>query len=102
MQIYFFNSEIDSHEDGQIFKTSNGQGYIENGELHIIQSKYHFIYKFNAENVGWYMRNETTGLDFFLGEGACPTTEYDDIEFTDEEYFNSISYLKETTEEVEA
>lgn len=101
MQTYFFNAEIESHTDGQIFTTSNGAGYIKNNELHITQSKYHFIYKFNGTPVGWYMRNESTGSDIFLGQGACPTAEYGDIEYTDEEYFASIIHLQEAmTEEI--
>ena len=95
METYLFNAEIELHADGQIFTASNGEGYVEDNELHIVQSKYHFVYKFNGVPVGWYMRNESTGTDVFLGEGACPSAEYGDIEFTDEEYFSAITHSQE-------
>ena len=99
MQTYLFNAEIESHADGQIFTASNGAGYVEDNELHIVQSKYHFVYKFNGAPVGWYMRNKSTGTDVFLGEGACPSAEYADIEFVDEEYFSAITHLQENVDE---
>lgn len=95
MQIYIFNAEIESHADGQIFTASNGAGYVEDNELHITQEKYHFVYKFDEDEGGWYMRNAATGEDIFLGEGACPSAEYDDMEFADEEYFAAIARLND-------
>ena len=70
MQTYYFNAEIESHADGQIFTASNGAGYVEDDELHITQANYHFVYKFGKDERGWHMHNESTGADISLGEGA--------------------------------
>lgn len=99
MQTYIFNASVESHASGKIFTASNGEGFIEDNALHVKQSRYHFIYKFDGDQVGWFMRNSETREDVFLGEGASPSAEYDGLTFEDEEYFNSITHSPESTSE---
>lgn len=91
MQTYIFNASVEPHASGKIFTASNGEGYIEDNALHVKQSSYHFIFKFVGEVPGWYMRNSKTSEDVFLGEGASPSAEYENITFDDKAYFNSIA-----------
>lgn len=102
MKTYLFNASVENHASGKIFTAENGEGYIEGNALHIKESKYHFVYKFDGEPVGWYMRNESSGEDVYLGDRASPSAEYDDLMFGDETYFNSITHsMDDQNEEVE-
>lgn len=68
---YFFKPQIPELENGKILNAGNGGVYVEEGKLHVVQDRYHFVY-----NDGWYMRHPDDGEDRYLGDGACPTAEY--------------------------
>lgn len=78
-----------------IFVARNGQGYFANKELHIANSDSQFIYKFEGENIGWYMRNQYTRTDYYLGFGASPTIMLENIDVKDIVYWESITYTHE-------
>lgn len=78
-----------------IYVAQNGQGYFANNELHIANSDSQFIYKFKGENIGWYMRNQYTRTDYYLGYGASPTILLDNIDVKDIAYWESITYSPE-------
>lgn len=76
MQTYHFKPELESIKDGEIFAAESGSGYVKDGELHITENSYHFVYKFGAKVKGWYMHNAETDEDVYLDDGASPTAEY--------------------------
>lgn len=102
MTTYYLKPNISAPtEEKLIYVAQNGQGYFANNNLHIASDNSHFIYKFNAENIGWYMRNQYTSTDHFLGLGASPTIILQNIDVKDTEYWKSITYVpeQETQEE---
>ncbi len=66
-------------KDATIATASNGAIYTEGKDLHITNGGYHFIYKFAASPIGWYARNARTNEDIWLGTGASPTIELDNL-----------------------
>lgn len=90
MQTYIFKSDIEYISNGEIFVTESGNGYAQNGELHITQSSFHFVYKFNEISKGWYMKNNKTQQDVFLGYGASPSTEYEIVNIKDQTAWDKI------------
>lgn len=99
-QFYFSDSPAAySGEEGVIFTASNGQGYVENGELHIC-GNYHLVYKFAGEPAGWYMKNPADNIDRYLGDGACPSVLIEDINVQDATYFEAIKYVQPEQEDL--
>lgn len=76
--------------DKLIATALNGVVYTENGRLHIKGNKMHYIYKPNATPTGWYARNIKTLDDIFLGVGASPTIDLENIQVEDVLTWNEI------------
>ncbi len=90
MQTYHFKPEIESIKNGEIFTANNGKGYVQNGELHITENSYHFVYKYGEKVKGWYMKNLETGEDIFLDNGASPTAEYETVDIKNQSAWDKI------------
>ena len=90
MQTYHFKPEIEKIKNGEIYSAKSGKGYVENGELHITENDYHFVYKFDENGKGWYMRNAETEEDVFLDNGASPTAEYETVEIKNQTSWDKI------------
>ena len=90
MQTYHFKPEIEKIKDGEIFTAESGKGYVKNGELHIPEHGYHFVYKFDEKIKGWYMNNSETAEDVFLDDGASPTAEYETVEIKNQTNWDKI------------
>lgn len=82
-------------DEQTIFSANNGQGYIKDGELHIIGGGHHFVYKDGK----WYMKNPITQIDHYLGEGACPTVNLDSINVLNQEYWDALIIHPENKDE---
>ncbi|MDR1093410.1 MAG: hypothetical protein LBL66_04605 [Clostridiales bacterium] len=80
----------------EIYEASGGRGYVENGELHLMSPQVHYVYKFEGSPAGWHMRNDRTKVDYYLGGGASPTVNLENIEVKDEAYWGEIVYTPET------
>ena len=57
----------------------DGVVYTENSRLHIKGNTAHYIYKPDGSPTGWYARNIKTCDDIYLGVGASPTIELENI-----------------------
>lgn len=100
MQTYQFKPELEKIKDGEIYTAESGKGYVKNSELHITENDYHFVYKFDENGKGWYMRNTETNEDVFLDNGASPTAEYETVEIKNQTSWDKIIQPKpEKTEE---
>ena len=84
--------------DGLIATALNGVVYTENSRLHVKGNKAHYIYKPEGSPVGWYARNIKTYDDIFLGVGASPTIELENIDVKNESMWNAIE--QEEPEEI--
>ena len=73
-----------------IYAAEGARGFIENNELHLISTQLHYVYKFTGNAIGWYMRNKVSNIDYYLGEGASPTIELDNLITQDVSYWTSI------------
>ncbi len=83
----------------EIYTASGGRGYVENKELHLTSPTVHYIYKHTGDPAGWYMRNDITGADYYLGAGACPTVNLDNVSINDAAYWSEITFTPETDAE---
>ena len=90
MQTYQFKPEVEKIKDGDIYSAESGKGYVKNGELHITENDYHFVYKFDENGKGWYMRNAETNEDVFLDSGASPTAEYETVDIKNQTSWDKI------------
>lgn len=81
-----------SSGDGLIASALNGVTYTENGRLHIKGNKMHFIYKPDGSPAGWYARNIKTLDDIYLGAGACPTIDFEDVQIENDDLWEAIQY----------
>lgn len=79
----------------------NGVTYTENGRLHIKGNKMHFIYKPDGSPVGWYARNIKTLDDIYLGTGACPTIDFENVQVENADLWAAIQYVDESTQVTE-
>lgn len=77
----------------------NGVTYTENGRLHIKGNKMHFIYKPDGSPAGWYARNIKTLDDIYLGTGACPTIELENVQVENADLWAAIQEVDKTTGE---
>lgn len=68
-----------SSGDGLIATALNGVVYTENGRIHIKGNAAHYVYKPDGSPAGWYARNIKTCDDIYLGVGASPTIELENI-----------------------
>lgn len=99
MNTYYLKPVISMPEEKQIYEAKNGQGYYENNELHLTDELHHYFYSFSGETVGWYMRNQSTNKDYYLGVGACPTLMLDECDVKDKSYWEDITYEPEVSDE---
>lgn len=100
--IYAFkNTPITTKTTADVLIASalNGVTYTENGRLHIKGNKMHFIYKPDGSPVGWYARNIKTLDDIYLGTGACPTIELEDVQVKNDDLWEAIQEVDKTTGE---
>ncbi len=61
----------------------DGVVYAENNRVHVKGNTRHYVYKYDGSPVGWYARNIKTNDDVYLGEGACPTIEFESVDIKD-------------------
>lgn len=86
-----FNSKpIISNVDIVVATALNGVVYTENGRLHIKSNNRHYVYKFDGNPIGWYARNIKTLDDIYLGEGASPTIEFENIDIKNNDAWRSL------------
>lgn len=77
----------------------NGVVYTENGRIHVKGNASHYIYKPEGSPVGWYARNIKTCDDIYLGVGASPTIELENVEVKNEEMWSAIKQEDTVAEE---
>lgn len=94
MTYLFKNTPIIAKITADVFIASalNGVVYTENGRLHIKGNKMHFIYKPDGSPVGWYARNIKTLDDIYLGAGACPTIDFENVQVENADLWAAIQY----------
>ena len=88
-----------SSGDGLIATALDGVVYTENSRLHIKGNTAHYIYKPDGSPVGWYARNIKTCDDIYLGVGASPTIELENVDVANTDAWNALKQADETTEE---
>ena len=102
--IYNFKTNINinfiNRKNNVIATTFNGAIYIENNVLHIVNSKIHYIYKFD-NTIGWYLRNNKTNVDCYLGKGASPTMNFEKLDIKNAEIFEDILLFSDDYEEIQ-
>ena len=84
-----------SSGDGLIATALDGVVYTENSRLHIKGNKMHFIYKPDGAPVGWYARNIKTLDDIYLGTGACPTIDFENVQVENADLWAAIQQSDE-------
>lgn len=84
--------------DGLISTALDGVVYTENSRLHVKGNAAHYVYKPDGTPAGWYARNIKTCDDVFLGTGASPTIELENIDVKNESMWNAIE--QEEPEEI--
>lgn len=93
--IYAFKNTLimpRSNGDGLIVTALDGVVYMENNRLHIKGNTAHYVYKPDGSPVGWYARNIKTLDDIYLGTGACPTIELEDVQVENDDLWEAIQY----------
>ena len=88
-----------SNEDGLIATALDGVIYTENSRLHVKGNTAHSVYKPDGSPVGWYARNIKTCDDIYLGVGASPTVELENIVIKNTNVWSAIK--QEQPEETE-
>ena len=85
--------------DGLIATALNGVVYTENSRLHVKGNAAHYVYKPEGSPVGWYARNIKTCDDIFLGAGASPTIELENVKVENEKMWAAIKQEDTAAEE---
>ena len=86
--------------DGLIATALDGVVYTENSRLHVKGNTAHYVYKPDGSPAGWYARNIKTCDDIYLGVGASPTIELENIVIQNTSVWSAIKQEKpEETEE---
>lgn len=88
-----------SSGDGLIATALDGVVYIENNRLHIKGNTAHYVYKPDGSSAGWYARNIKTCDDIYLGVGASPTIELENVVIQNTSVWSAIK--QEESEETE-
>lgn len=98
--IYKFKSKTDlsAAESGLIATALNGVVYVENSRLHVKGNKMHLIYKPDGSPAGWYARNLKTLDEIFLGAGAVPTMELENVNAENAAVWEEIALKEEEGE----
>lgn len=89
--LYFITSMPPQAADGKIMRAINAEAFVQSGEIHVKDTTAHYIHKPSADIPGWYMRNPKDETDHFLGVGASPTINADDIIVDNEELWAVIA-----------
>lgn len=76
--------------DNVVATALNGVVYTENERVHIKTNSRHYVYKRDAAPAGWYARNIKTSDDIFLGVGATPSVELENIDVKNAEAWENI------------
>lgn len=97
---FFSTNPVYDNADNVIASAANGGILVENNELHIMAGRTRYIYK-KTEPEGWYMRNQATARDFYLGLGACPTADFVNLSILDESAWNAIIEVNTQEETIE-
>lgn len=90
MEKYFANAPEKIEGENIVATADNGRVRTENGNLHVETETRHYIYKHNADPVGWYEENIETSEEYYLGEGASPTADFINLEINDTEAWEKI------------
>lgn len=89
----------EKNTDTVIATALNGVVYTENKRLHIKSNDRHFIYKFDGSPIGWYARNIKTSDDIYIGEGASPTIEFENLQIKNATHWGKIFAAEQETQE---
>lgn len=89
-----------SSGDGLIATALDGVVYIENSRLHVKGNTAHYVYKPDGSPTGWYARNIKTCDDIYLGVGASPTIELENIEIKNASVWSAIHQVDDKASEV--
>lgn len=89
-----------SSGDGLIATALDGVVYTENSRLHIKGNTAHYVYKPEGSPVGWYARNIKTCDDIYLGVGASPTIELENVEVVNTAMWEAIEQKDESENSV--
>lgn len=68
----------------------NGVVYTENSRLHVKSNTAHYVYKPEGSPAGWYARNIKTCDDIYLGVGASPTIELENINIVNNDVWTGL------------
>lgn len=85
--------------DGLIATALDGVVYTENGRVHVKGNAAHYVYKPDGSPAGWYARNIKTCDDIYLGVGASPTIELENVVIKNANVWSAIK--QEEPEETE-
>ena len=85
--------------DGLIATALDGVVYTENGRIHVKGNAAHYVFKPDGSPAGWYARNIKTCDDIYLGVGASPTIELENIVIQNTSVWSAIK--QEEPEETE-
>ena len=86
--------------DGLIATALDGVVYTENGRIHVKGNAAHYVFKPDGSPAGWYARNIKTCDDIYLGEGASPTIELENIEIKNASVWSAIHQVDDKASEV--
>lgn len=89
--LYFITPMPPRAADGSIMRAINAEAFAQSGEIHVKDATAHYIHKSGADMPGWYMQNPKDKTDHFLGVGASPTINADDIIVDNEELWAVIA-----------
>jgi hypothetical protein len=85
--------------DGLVATALDGVVYTENGRIHVKGNAAHYVFKPDGSPAGWYARNIKTCDDIYLGEGASPTIDFENVEVENEEMWAAIKQEDAAAEE---
>lgn len=89
--IYRFKNVINNlKSDLLIGSALNGVVYTENSRLHVKSNTAHYVYKPDGTPAGWYARNIKTCDDIYLGVGASPTIELENINIVNNDIWTGL------------
>lgn len=83
-----------SSGDGLIATALNGVVYKENSRIYVKGNTAQYVYKPDGTPAGWYARNIKTCDDIFLGIGASPTIELENIAIKNTSLWSAIKQEK--------
>ena len=86
-------------DDGLIATALDGVVYTENGRVHVKGNAAHYVFKPDGSPAGWYARNIKTCGDIYLGVGASPTINLENVEVENEEMWAAIKQEDAAAEE---